>query len=135
MKFLVLLANLLPFVVRAWAPQHVVSRPSLAPTTSKKTSVFMSDDGAEGVSSGTVKWFDTVKGYGFIVPDDGSSDIFVHQTAIQTEGFRSLAEGESVEYAIETDNSGRRKATMVTGPDGADVQGQPFQPQNDFDSY
>ena len=91
----------------------------------------MSDD----TTSGTVKWFDTVKGFGFIVPDDGTSDVFVHQTAIQTDGFRSLAEGESVEFSVETDDQGRRKAIQVTGPGGADVQGQPFQPRDEFNSY
>lgn len=88
-----------------------------------------------GIQKGTVKWFNTMKGFGFIVPDDGSTDVFVHQTAIQMEGFRSLADGESVEYVVEEDDTGRRKAVQVTGPDGAEVQGAPFRPQDDYDSY
>ncbi|MCI29853.1 glycine-rich protein 2-like, partial [Trifolium medium] len=73
--------------------------------------------------TGKVKWFNDQKGFGFITPDDGSEELFVHQSQIQTDGFRSLAEGESVEYQIESDNDGRSKAVNVTGPDGANVQG------------
>ena len=88
------------------------------------------------VSKGTVKWFNSEKGYGFITPDDeGEDDVFVHQTAIQAQGFRSLAEGESVEFEVMTDENGRRKASSVTGPDGTDVQGAPFRPRNDYDGY
>ncbi len=47
---------------------------------------------------GTVKWFNASKGYGFIAPDDGGADIFVHHTAIVTEGFRSLDENQRVEF-------------------------------------
>ena len=93
-----------------------------AARTSGRTALFMSDE----VKAGTVKWFNTQKGFGFIVPDDGSPDIFVHQTNINTEGFRSLADGEKVEFQTETDQNGRSKAINVTGPDGTDVQGAPF---------
>lgn len=91
------------------------------------------DDG--GVRKGTVKWFDTLKGFGFIAPDDGSDDVFVHQTAIRMEGFRSLADGESVEYQVEVDQNGRRKAVQVTGPEGGEVQGAPFRPERDDYAY
>lgn len=48
--------------------------------------------------NGTVKWFNDSKGFGFITPENGSRDCFVHHSAIQSDGFRSLAEGENVEF-------------------------------------
>lgn len=81
---------------------------------------------SDSVNSGTVKWFDLKKGFGFIVPDDGTEDIFVHQTAVHAEGFRSLAEGEPVEFStMEDPSNGKIKAQNVTGPMGAYVQGAP----------
>jgi CspA family cold shock protein len=47
---------------------------------------------------GTVKWFNNAKGYGFIEPEGGGADVFVHHTAIQMEGFRTLTQGEAVSY-------------------------------------
>lgn len=49
---------------------------------------------------GTVKWFNDAKGFGFITPEDGSKDVFVHHSAIQADGFRSLTEGQRVEYEV-----------------------------------
>jgi len=83
-------------------------------------------DGDDAVRTGTVKWFNTEKGFGFIVPDDGEQDVFVHQTSIKSEGFRSLAENESVEFTTMEEADGRVKASYVTGPGGVDVQGAPF---------
>ncbi len=50
------------------------------------------------MATGTVKWFSDQKGYGFITPEDGSDDLFVHHSNIDAEGFRTLAEGQQVEY-------------------------------------
>ena len=50
------------------------------------------------MSTGTVKWFNDAKGYGFIAPDDGSKDLFVHHSSIAGDGFKSLAEGAKVEF-------------------------------------
>ncbi|KAM6550127.1 hypothetical protein CsatB_021803 [Cannabis sativa] len=72
--------------------------------------------------NGTVKWFNDQKGYGFITPSDGTEDLFVHQSAIRSDGFRSLADGETVEFQIETENN-RTKAVDVTGPNEGPVQG------------
>lgn len=62
---------------------------------------------------GTVKWFNATKGYGFIAPDDGSKDVFVHHSAIQTEGYASLDENDRVEFSIEQGNKGPAAANVV----------------------
>mmetsp|Transcript_20432 Transcript_20432/g.33131 ORF Transcript_20432/g.33131 Transcript_20432/m.33131 type:complete len:119 (+) Transcript_20432:65-421(+) len=99
---------------------------AFAPQSSYRasTSLRMSEEAA---MIGNVKWFNTEKGFGFITPADGGDDVFVHQTAIHAEGFRSLAEGESVEYTTVLDpNTGKTKASFVTGPEGVHVQGAPY---------
>ncbi|HEY1641313.1 MAG TPA: cold-shock protein [Streptosporangiaceae bacterium] len=50
------------------------------------------------MTEGTVKWFNAEKGYGFIAPDDGSADVFVHHTAIKADGYRTLSENQRVEF-------------------------------------
>jgi len=55
---------------------------------------------------GKVKWFNDKKGYGFIIPDAGGDDVFVHHTGILSEGFRTLAEGEKVEFELEQGKKG-----------------------------
>jgi CspA family cold shock protein len=52
------------------------------------------------VSKGTVKWFNADKGFGFITPDDGGDDLFVHHSEIKTDGYASLDEGQNVEYEV-----------------------------------
>ena len=60
------------------------------------------------MATGVVKWFNDQKGYGFIAPDDGGKDVFVHHTAITMDGFRTLAEGQKVNFDITQDVKGAR---------------------------
>ncbi|MCA1408135.1 MULTISPECIES: cold-shock protein [Sinorhizobium] len=63
------------------------------------------------MNSGTVKWFNSTKGFGFIQPDDGTTDVFVHVSAVERAGMRSLVEGQKVSYDIVRDNkSGKSSA-------------------------
>jgi CspA family cold shock protein len=65
------------------------------------------------VSSGTVKWFSGKKGYGFIAPDEGGDDVFVHHSEIQTDGYATLYEGQKVEYEVGEGKKGRPCAMNV----------------------
>ena len=65
------------------------------------------------MAHGTVKWFNAEKGFGFIAPDDGSADVFVHFSAIQSNGYRSLDENQKVEYNV---------TQGPKGPQAADVK-------------
>lgn len=62
---------------------------------------------------GKVKWFDDKKGYGFITPDDKSKDLFVHHSAIQGQGFKSLTENQAVEFEITQTDKGPRAAKVA----------------------
>lgn len=62
---------------------------------------------------GKVKWFNDQKGYGFIAKDDGSGDVFVHFSAVKGEGFKSLAEGDAVEFEVVDSEKGPKAANVV----------------------
>ncbi len=64
------------------------------------------------MSNGTVKWFNTAKGFGFIQPEDGGKDVFVHVSAVERAGLRSLNEGQRVEYELQSER-GRTAAVNL----------------------
>lgn len=63
-------------------------------------------------TKGTVKWFNDSKGFGFIAPESGAKDVFVHHSAIMSDGFRSLGEGDQVEFSIEQGPKGPSAANV-----------------------
>jgi len=77
---------------------------------------------------GTVKWFNEMKGYGFIQPDEGGDDAFVHITAVERAGMRTLSENQRVFYDLEQDQRGKTSAMNLRSADGAE---QPQQADGD----
>ena len=104
-----------------------VTRPTHLPTSAGLFARAFSDDAAadaEAKMKGIVKWFDAKKGFGFIIPESPDQpEVFVHHSAIHAQGFRTLGEGENVEFELITEPNGKCKAINVTGPEGTFVQG------------
>ena len=65
------------------------------------------------MATGTVKWFNDTKGYGFIAPEDGSKDVFVHFSNIAGDGFKSLSEGQKVEYEVREGAKGPEATNVI----------------------
>lgn len=65
------------------------------------------------MQTGTVKWFNSVKGYGFVTPDAGGPDVFVHISAVEKSGLRSLDEGQKIQFEVEQDRNGRTSISKI----------------------
>jgi CspA family cold shock protein len=92
-------------------------RPVASGTSSKKSitvrAARIAERRSDMMSSGTVKWFNAQKGYGFIQPDDGSKDVFVHISAVEQAGLRGLNEGQKISYDVERDRQGKTSAVNL----------------------
>jgi len=122
--------------VLATAVSKSATRAAVAPAASRAIHAAVaacadnasSAAGAQGGKlTGKVKWFNTKKGFGFITVNEGGHDVFVHQSNVHAQGFRSLADGEDVEFVQQADAAGKVRAVNVTGPGGAFVKGAPRQ--------
>jgi len=70
-------------------------------------------EGKRGMATGTVKWFNDAKGYGFITPDDGGEDLFAHFSAIQMNGFKTLKEGQKVQFEVVQGPKGKQASNIT----------------------
>src|SRR5271169_5216197 len=75
------------------------------------------EEGSASMPKGTVKWFNPTKGYGFIAPDTGGKDVFVHISAVQKAGLRSLSEGQKIGFEVEQQQNGRSAAVNLSQSD------------------
>ena len=79
----------------------------------KVKGIFSKPRGSERVSRGKVKWFNEKKGFGFLIEDGGGPDIFVHYTAIASDGFKTLTEGEEVEFTLTQGAKGPQATNVI----------------------
>jgi len=87
--------------------------------------------------TGTVKWFNNAKGYGFIVPSDGGADLFAHFSAVTMEGYKTLSAGDEVQFDVSTGDKGPQATNIVAtgvnnaaGGDDREAPSDPDQPQS-----
>ena len=92
-------------------PPALHTRPRAPGCPTRQRTHTIQDEVSIDMQYGTVKWFNDAKGFGFIAPEDGSADVFVHYSAISSKGFRSLQEGQRVSYEV------------TQGPKGAQAAG------------
>jgi CspA family cold shock protein len=85
----------------------------LLKSNSARTVWAAGSHGEDTMSQGTVKWFNTQKGYGFIQPDDGSKDVFVHISAVERSGIGNLNEGQKVNFDLERGQQGKTSAVNL----------------------
>jgi cold shock protein len=85
-----------------------------AEACSSLSRALAAERGGAAMPKGTVKWFNPTKGYGFIAPDNGERDIFVHISAVQRAGMRTLNEGQQVGFEVEEQQNGRAAAVNLT---------------------
>jgi CspA family cold shock protein len=76
---------------------------------------YRSQEKERKMATGTVKWFNDAKGYGFITPDDGGEDLFAHFSAIQMNGFKTLKEGQKVAFEVVTGPKGKQASNITSG--------------------
>src|SRR6266852_609414 len=94
------------------AGQGVLSRPASLPCYIRVRSIPNDLRKRNDMANGTVKWFNDSKGFGFITPDDGGKDLFVHHTSIQGSGFKSLKEGQKVSFDVTQGQKGPAAANV-----------------------
>jgi cold shock protein len=76
-------------------------------------SELLDEEDLSPMQTGTVKWFNNSKGFGFIAPSDGSPDVFVHFSSVETDGYKSLTEGQTVEFESASGPKGRQASRVI----------------------
>ena len=102
--------DFLVFLSLILAVQRIVATRSLTTACSRDFIIAMK--GMDQMATGTVKWFNDAKGFGFVTPDDGSDDLFAHFSAINMDGFKSLKEGQKVSFEVTQGAKGKQASNI-----------------------